>query len=120
MNVRIHEVHGKKIAEVLSDGIIIRTSRDAADFIGEMQSRGLKQLILYEKNVAPEFFQLTNGIAADVLQKLANCQIKVAFVGQFNSRKNRSLEAFILESNRGDQAYFTNELDFALERMGSS
>jgi hypothetical protein len=120
MNVRIHEVQGKKVAEMLSDGIIIRNTRDAVDLIGQMLSRGLKQLILHERNVAPEFFQLGTGIAGEVLQKLTNYQIKVAFVGQFDGFKSKSLQAFIVESNRGNQVCFTNGLDSALERMGSS
>jgi len=120
MNVRIHEVQGKKIAEMLSDGIILRSSRDATGLIEDMLSRGLTQLILHERNVAPEFFQLGTGIAGEVLQKLTNYQIKVALVGQFDNYKSKSLRAFIAESNRGNQIYFTNGLESALERMGSS
>ena len=120
MNVRIHEVQGKKVAEMLSEGIIIRSSRDAMDLVGEMLSRGLSQLILHERNIAPEFFQLGTGIAGEVLQKLANYQIKVALVGQFDGYKSKNLQAFIVESNRGNQVFFTSGIESALERMGPS
>lgn len=117
MNVRIHEVQGEQVAEMLSDGIVVRSSRDAMEIIGEMLSRGLKQLILNERNVSPEFFQLKTGFAGEVLQKLTDHRIKVAFVGQFESYRSKSLQAFITESNRGNQICFTNSLEAALERM---
>ena len=120
MNVRIHEVQGKRIAEMLSDGIVIRTSRDGLGIVGEMLSRGLKGLILYEKNVAPEFLQLQTGIAGEVLQKLATYDMRVGFVGNFEDHKSKSLQAFITESNQGNQVCFTKSLESALEKLGSA
>jgi hypothetical protein len=120
MNIRMHDVRGRQIAEMLSDGIVIRSSRDGIDLIAEMMSHGLTKLILHERNVAPEFFQLQTGIAGEVLQKLTNYKIRVAFVGQFANYKSKSLQAFISESNRGNQVFFTESLEIALERMGSS
>ena len=120
MNVRIHDVQGKQVAEMLSDGIVVRSSRDALDLIGQMLSRGIRQLILHERNVSPEFFQLKTGLAGEVLQKLTNNQIRVAFVGRFENYRSKSLQAFITESNRGNQVCFTKSLESALERIGRS
>jgi hypothetical protein len=117
MNVRIHEVRGVKVAEMLSAGVVIRTSRDAADIVGQMMSAGLEKLILHEKNVAPEFWQLGTGLAGEVLQKFVNYRIRVAFVGSFEKQKSKSLQAFIAESNRGSQVAFTGTVDSALERI---
>lgn len=120
MNVKIHEVQGKRIAEMLSDGIVIRTSRDAMDIISELLSRGLKELILYEKNVAPEFLQLRTGIAGEVLQMLANNHMSVGFVEHPESHRSKSLQAFTLESSHGNQMCFAGSLESVLERMGSA
>jgi hypothetical protein len=119
MNVQIHEVNGKQIAEMLSDGIVIRTVRDAMAIVVEMRSRGLKELILHERNVAPEMLQLPAGVAVEVLNKLTTNQIKVGLVGNFENHKNRLLRAFITESNQGNQVCFTATLESALEKMGS-
>ena len=118
MNVKIHDVRGEQVAEMLSDGIVVRSSRDVLDIVGEMLSRGLKRLILNERNVSPEFFQLKTGLAGDILQKLTNYRIKIALVGQFTSSRGKSLQAFIAESNRGGEICFTDSLEAALELMG--
>jgi hypothetical protein len=117
MNVRIHEVCGTRVAEMLSAGVVIRTSRDAADIVGELMSAGLEKLILHERNVAPEFWQLGTGLAGEVLQKFANYRIRTAFVGSFDTQKSKSLQAFIAESNRGSQVGFTGTVESALQRI---
>lgn len=119
MKIIIHQFHGRQIAEIQSDGIIMRNLRDAMGVVGEILSRGVKELILHERNVAPEFFQLRTGIAGELLQKLTNHQIRVAFVGDFGSDKSKSMRAFIAESNSGNQVSFAGSLESALERLSS-
>jgi hypothetical protein len=117
MNIKIHEVGGTRVAEMLSAGVIIRTSRDAADIVGELMSAGLERLILYERNVAPEFWQLGTGLAGEVLQKFTNYRIRTVFVGSFEKLKSASLQAFIAESNRGNQTGFTGTVESALVKI---
>jgi len=119
MKTIIHEFSGRQIAEIQSDGIIIRKWRDIIDIISQMLSRKVDALILHEKNLAPEFFQLKTGIAGEILQKLANSKIKVAFVGDFDSYKSKSLKAFIAESNLGNQVNFSADLQSAISSIGS-
>jgi hypothetical protein len=120
LNVKIHEINRNQIAEMQSAGIIIRNARDGIDLIGEMISRGLFKLILHERNVSPEFFELRTGIAGEVLQKMTNYKIRVCFVGEFDQYSSKSLQSFIIESNRGTQVNFVNKLETALERMSST
>ncbi len=87
------------------------------DIISDMLSRKLSALVLHEKNLAPEFFQLKTGIAGEILQKLTNYRIRVAFIGDFKSYKSKSLRAFIAESNSGNQVFFADSLESALKRM---
>jgi hypothetical protein len=119
MKTIIHEFSGRQIAEIQSDGIIIRTWRDIVEIISQMLSRKVDALVLHEKNLAPEFFQLKTGIAGEILQKLAISRIKVAFVGDFDSYKSKSLKAFIAESNLGDQVNFSANLQSAIGSIGS-
>jgi hypothetical protein len=119
MNVKIHDMRGTRVAEMVSAGVVIRTPRDAADIVGEMMSAGLEKLILHERNVAPEFWRLETGLAGDVLQKISNCRIRVVFVGDFQKQKSKSLQAFIAESNRGNQVGFTETVESAMEKMSA-
>ena len=119
MKTILHEFKGKQIAEIQSEGIIIRKWRDIIDIISKMLSGKVDALILHEKNLAPEIFQLKTGIAGEILQKLANSGIKVAFVGAFDSSKSKSLRAFIVKSNLGKQVNFAEDLETAINRFGS-
>jgi hypothetical protein len=119
MKTIIHQFNERQIAEIQSDGIIIRKWRDVIDIISQMISRKVDALILHEKNLAPEFFQLKTGIAGEILQKLANSEIRVAFVGDFDSYKSKGLKAFIVESNLGNQVNFSANLQSAINSIGS-
>jgi hypothetical protein len=116
MEMVLHELDGKTIAEVRSEGIIIRSWRDSTAMLADLSSRGIKDLILHEKNLAPEFFDLKTGVAEQVLQKCADGKIRVAIVGDFQKRKSRDMAAF-MESNKGNQVGFVATMESAINRL---
>ena len=113
MNIATHEVNGTQMAEMQSEGIVIRSARDAADIIGQLLGCGIKKLILHEKNLCPEFWLLSNGLAGEILQKFTNYAIAVGFVGRFDKYQSKSLQAFIHESNLGNQVIFSDNVESA-------
>jgi hypothetical protein len=117
MNITNHDLNGIQIAEMNSDGIILRSARDATDLIGQLMGRGIKRLILHEKNLSPEFWQLSSGLAGEIMQKFTNYSVSVAFVGEFDKHKSKSLQAFMHESNLGDQFLFTASVESAKEML---
>ena len=121
MNILVHDINGTKIAEMQSTGIIIRSARDADDIVEQLLQRPITRLILHERNLCPEFWQLSSGLAGDILQKFTNHGIAVAFVGDFekNKSKSKSLSAFIHESNLHSQFIFTDSIESAQMRLRS-
>ena len=113
MNVFIHDANGTKIAEAQSEGIIIRSARDAADITRELLAQGLNKLILHERNVSPEFWQASHGLAAVILQEFASKAVAVAFVGSEN------IAAAIQKSGFGNKAFVSESVEAAKERFAA-
>ncbi|MDD4645730.1 MAG: DUF4180 domain-containing protein [Bacteroidales bacterium] len=42
---------------------------------------GFDRMIIHEKNITPEFFDLKNRMAGEILQKFSNYRIRLAIVG---------------------------------------
>jgi hypothetical protein len=59
-------------------GIEIRSLIDISDAIG--LSLGTGGLIITERELAPEFFELRSGLAGEVLQKFTNYKVRLAIV----------------------------------------
>ena len=117
MNVFIHDISGTQVAEVQSEGIMIRSARDAADITGELLARRINRLILHERNLCPEFWQPSNGLAGVILEEFASKAVVVAFVGKLDQNKSESLTALIQESDLSKQAFLLGTVELAKTRL---
>lgn len=114
MNIIIHEYEGKKIAEIVSEDIIVKLPADVLDLIANPKIPFSKKIILQRKNISPDFFKLSAGFAGEMLQKLANYMVQLAIVGDFSDIKSPVFQAFISESNRGRQNFFAKDINEAI------
>lgn len=113
----IHERRGARIAELSATEAVIASPQDILDVIGELWGREVDSLVLHERNVAPEFFDLSTGLAGEILQKCVGYGLRFALVGDFSRYPSESLQAFIRESNRGGRIRFADTVDEALEAL---
>ncbi|MCB0197727.1 MAG: DUF4180 domain-containing protein [Anaerolineae bacterium] len=120
MEVTILEIKQQKIAEVIADDIVINTAQDALDMMVEAGYYDARSVILYEQNIHPDFFELQTGLAGEILQKYVNYQMKLAVVGTFEKFESKSLQAFIIESNKGNLAFFVPDRDTAIAKLTPS
>ena len=109
---------GHKIAEVVSDNVVINTAQDALDLMADARYQGADCLILHEKQLPAEFFDLKTGMAGEILQKYTNYRMRLAIIGAFEF-ESESLKAFMLESNRGRQVAFVPDREAALAKLAS-
>ncbi|MGR3857310.1 DUF4180 domain-containing protein [Chryseobacterium indologenes] len=114
MIIQQHEINSIKIAEIISDDIIIRSAQDVLDLMGNIYYQGFDKVILYEKNITPEFFDLKTKIAGEILQKFSNYRIGLAIVGDFSKYESKSMRDFIFESNKTNHINFVPSLEDAL------
>lgn len=117
MQIKIHEIQNTKVAEVISDSVIIDCIEDGIDLLGNIYYQGFDRLIVYEKNITPEFFDLKTKIAGEILQKFSNYRMRLAIVGDFDKYESNSLRDFIFESNNGKMVNFVGSAEEALQRL---
>ncbi|SFM99822.1 protein of unknown function [Chryseobacterium oleae] len=118
MKIKSHDINSIKIAEVVSDEVIIKSAQDGLDLLGDIYYQGFDKVIVYEENLTPEFFDLKTKIAGDILQKFSNYRVSLAIVGNFEKYPGKSIRDFIFESNKTRHINFTETLEEALERLG--
>lgn len=110
MEIKTHIVNEEKVAEIVSDEIIINSVEDALELVGNIYYQGFEKLVISEKNLTSDFFNLKNKLAGDILQKFLNYRIRLSIIGDFKKYESQSLRDFILESNKGKQINFVGNL----------
>ncbi len=118
MELGIVEFGGHKMAEVISDEVVITTTRDALDLMATAQYGGADCLILCERHLPATFFDLKTGLAGEILQKYANYRMQLVIIGKF-AFESESLKALMFESNRGRQVAFVPDRTAALAKVAS-
>lgn len=110
MTIETHHVKGKKIAEVLATDRVINSIEDGLHLLGELYYQDFDKIIIHEKNITPDFFDLKSGIAGEILQKFSNYRVQLAIIGDFSKYSSKSIQDFIYESNKGRQISFVGSL----------
>ncbi len=115
MEIKTHQIKNKAIAEVISRGIVINNIEDGIDLVGDVYYQGFDKVILHEKNITPEFFDLKTKMAGEILQKFSNYRVRLIIVGDFTRYDSKSLKNFIFESNNGRMVNFLGSFDDAIK-----
>lgn len=95
--------HGNGIVEVTHMNGRVNTTDDFLSLAYTVQA---ESIILAAEALHPEFFDLKNGIAGEILQKASTYRRRVGIKGDFSKVEKKSLRDFIRESNRGGQIIF--------------
>lgn len=119
MKIEAHNLNDTKIAEITSDETIISTAEDGLDLLGNLYYQGFDRIVLNEKNITPEFFDLKNGIAGEILQKFSTYRVRLAIVGDFSKFTSKSLTDFIYKSNKGRHINFVNSTTEAIKILST-
>lgn len=110
MKVETHNINNTKIGEVISEATTINNIEDGLDLLGNLYYQDFDKIIIHEKNITPDFFDLKNGIAGEILQKFSNYRVRLAIVGDFSKYTSKSVNDFIYESNKGKQIIFVSSV----------
>lgn len=115
IEINFIEANGTRIAEIISEETEIKNTQDAVDIMMNCIYQGAARIIIRKQNLIPDFFDLKNGIAGDILQKFSTYNAKLAIVGDFDNIASRSLRDFIYESNKIGRINFVSSTDLAAE-----
>ncbi|SEO01090.1 protein of unknown function [bacterium A37T11] len=119
MKVETHNINNIKIAEVISTNNIINNTSDGLDLLGNLYYQDFDKIIIHEKNITPDFFDLKNGMAGEILQKFSNYRIRLAIVGDFSKHTSKSINDFIYESNKRKQINFVASQSEAIKVLSN-
>ncbi|RYG00125.1 MAG: DUF4180 domain-containing protein [Chitinophagaceae bacterium] len=120
MEIKTHQIENIKIAEITSDHNIITKIEDGTDLLGNLYYQGFDKVILHERNITPEFFDLSTKIAGEILQKFSNYRVQLAIVGDFAKYFSKSLQDFMYESNKGRHVNFATSLEEAIKVLSAT
>lgn len=105
------------IAEIIADKLVINNIEDGVDLVGNLYYQGFDKVIIYEKNITPQFFDLSTKIAGEILQKFSNYRMCLAIVGTFEAYQSNSIKDFIFESNKLGQINFVISKSEAIKAL---
>lgn len=118
MEYTVHNTpSNKKVAEVLPSPKLILNAQDGLDLLGNLYYMDFDRIIIHEGSLTPDFFDLKNGMAGEILQKFSNYRVKLAIVGDFLSYPSQSLKDFMNESNRQGHVVFVKTIEEALKSL---
>ena len=113
MKIEAISAGNRQISEIVSAGVLIRSTQDALDLIANANA---PYLVLHEHNFAPDFFDLSTRKLGEVLQKFATYRRRAAIVGNFERYPGKALRDFIYESNQRGDYLFLPTIDDVIDR----
>jgi hypothetical protein len=117
MTIETYKTGNTKTAEVISEEILVSNPEDGLQLMGDLYYQGFDKIILHERNISPDFFDLKTGIAGEILQKFSNYRVRLVIIGDFSKYGGKSIKDFIFESNNGRQVNFLPDLNTAIEKL---
>jgi hypothetical protein len=111
MQIVAHNTDNINTAELISDDLLIVNSQDTLQLIVDMYYQSYDRIVVHEKNISPEFFDLRTGLAGEILQKFVNYKMRLVIVGDLEKYRSQSLRDFIFESNKGTQINFVSSFN---------
>ena len=111
MQIVAYNTDNINTAELISDDLLIVNPQDTLQLIVDMYYQSYDRIVVHEKNISPEFFDLKTGLAGEILQKFVNYKMRLVIVGDFEEYSSQSLRDFIFESNKGRQINFVKSFD---------
>ena len=117
MELKYIESNKITFAELTDENFVISQAQHILDIFGNLMFTGCDRLIIHEKSLHTDFFDLKTRLAGEILQKFSNYRIKLAIVGDFAKYNSKSLHDFITESNKSNTVFFTDTIVAAIQEF---
>lgn len=101
MNYRLVQTYPHPFIECLPDSGLIQNERDALDWLGICGELGIYRLLIHAPNLTDKFFDLSSGVAGEILLKFAVYRVKLAAVLSPELVNRGKFREMALETNRG-------------------
>ena len=95
--------HGNGIIEIIDD------------ILSLLYGNTYSTILLKKENISADFFDLSTGMAGEILQKFSNYRKRLAILGDYANIHSKALKDFIYESNATKQILFVKTKEEALK-----
>ncbi|MDG4773713.1 DUF4180 domain-containing protein [Solwaraspora sp. WMMD792] len=114
----IVELAGVPVLVCAADGPTIAGEQDALDVIGQTFA-GAEIVAIPVARLDERFFALRSGLAGSIMQKFVNYRLRLVVVGDITGHTagSTALRDLVVESNRGNQVWFVDDLDTLAARL---
>ncbi|MCL4296755.1 MAG: DUF4180 domain-containing protein [Anaerolineae bacterium] len=102
MSFKIQQAYNTQYIECDPTDFIIRNERDILDLVAMCGEHETHNVLIYESNFSPDFFDLKTTFAGALFQKFANYRMRGAAVISFGKIKSERFKELIFESNKGN------------------
>ncbi|MFD5202853.1 DUF4180 domain-containing protein [Streptomyces sp. NPDC058375] len=111
--------HGVAVLVCEADGASIATVQDALDHLIGAAFAGAEVVAVPSPRLDDRFFDLSTGLAGDILQKFANYRLRLVVVGDIGRHlaASSALPDLVREANRGQDIWFLPDLDALSDRL---
>jgi PadR family transcriptional regulator AphA len=89
---------------------IIAQDQDVLDLLACCGDIDSNRVLIDERHLHSDFFDLKTGLAGAVLQKFANYYVKAAIVVNLAGIKSQRFQELVYECNKGDQVRFFDDV----------
>ncbi|RDG39334.1 DUF4180 domain-containing protein [Streptomyces corynorhini] len=113
------EHHGVPVLVCAADGPPIASAQDALDHLVGAAFDQAEVVAVPAERLDDTFFDLSTGVAGEILQKLVNYRLRLVVVGDISRHlaASSSLPGLVRESNRGRQVWFVPDLAALADRF---
>lgn len=117
MKINPHQINNTAIAEVVAEKLLVSGPQDALELFMDLYYQGYDTIALYAVNITSSFFDLSTGIAGEVLQKVSTYRIRLFIIGVDAAKASKSLTEFMFESNKYKQVNFVPSFEEVKKRI---
>ena len=115
MPFKLQNAYSTNYIEADPTDFVIRTEQDMLELIAACGEHDTQNVILYQDNLGPDFFELKTQLAGTLFQKLANYQVRGAAIISMGQIKSERFKELIFESNRSNLFRFFEDKEAAEE-----
>ena len=103
----------QSIADLTDSQFRIDKPADVLDLVGS----GTLNAVIHEKQINPDFFDLSTRFAGEVVQKCQNYGVRLAVVIEPDKPRSKHFQEFAQESNRHNRFVFVASAAEGIERL---
>lgn len=109
MEIKLSTVNGTAIAEIISNEVVFNKLEDALDIMMNCYYQGADRILIQEEHLPAAFFNLSSGMAGELLQKFSTYSMGLTIVGDFTKYTGKSFNDFMRESIKAGRIQFLNQ-----------